>query len=45
MKKYLLLLPVFLLAVTGCGTKKGTISCTLSSNDVINGYSVITKKN
>ena len=39
MKKLALLVPVLLLSLTGCGTTQtGTINCTLSTNDVINGY-------
>ena len=38
MKKLILLAPVLLFTLTGCGTQTGTINCTLSSKDVVNGY-------
>ncbi len=38
MKKFVFLIPAFLLCLTGCGAKTGTITCTLSQNDVVNGY-------
>ncbi len=38
MKKGIILIPAMVLLLTGCGEKKGTISCTLSSNDAVNGY-------
>ncbi len=39
MKKRLLLIPLFMLLITGCGEeKKGSIACTLNSNDVVNNY-------
>lgn len=43
MKKLAILVPVLVLSLTGCGTetaKTGTINCTLSTNDVVNGYSL-----
>lgn len=40
MKKLIVLLPVMLILLTGCGTKEGTIKCTLSSKDAVNGYSL-----
>lgn len=38
MKKFFIFLPILLLSLVGCGEKSGTLVCTLSSNDVINGY-------
>lgn len=38
MKKFIFILPVFLICLTGCGDETGSIECTLSTNDVINGY-------
>lgn len=38
MKKLILLVPALLLSLTGCATQTGTINCTLSSKDVVNGY-------
>ena len=39
MKKLILLVPALLFILTGCGTvETGTINCTLSSKDVVNGY-------
>ena len=38
MKKFIFILPVFLICLTGCGAETGSIECTLSTNDVINGY-------
>jgi len=40
MKKVLLIIAVLFL-VAGCGAKEKTLTCELSSNDVVNGYSVI----
>lgn len=40
MKKSLILLPVGILLLTGCGEKKGTIHCTLTTTDNVNGYTV-----
>lgn len=40
MKKSLILLPVSILLLTGCGEKKGTIHCTLTTTDKLNGYTV-----
>lgn len=40
MRKFALLIPVLLLCLTGCGAKTGTINCTLSSNNVVNGYKI-----
>lgn len=39
MKKVILLVPVILLCLTGCG-KEESLKCTLSSKDAINGYSI-----
>lgn len=39
MKKFIFLLPIFILCLTGCGNEKtGSIVCTLSSKDAVNGY-------
>lgn len=38
MKKFIFILPVFLICLTGCGTETGSIECILSTDDVINGY-------
>lgn len=38
MKKFFVFLPILLLSLVGCDEKSGTLVCTLSSNDVINGY-------
>ena len=42
MKKLLFLIPIFMLILTGCGETESnevkSISCTLSTNDVVNGY-------
>lgn len=44
MKKSILVLPVLMLCLTGCGSKKeGQITCTHSTNDVVNGYSTESK--
>ncbi len=45
MKKYLFLIPVIAILLVGCGKEetKGVVSCTLKSNDVINGYSMDSK--
>lgn len=37
MKKVFLLIPL-LVFLTGCNTKTGSINCTLSARDVVNGY-------
>lgn len=39
MKKFLFIIPVLVVSLlVGCGNKGGTIECTLSSKDVVNGY-------
>ena len=39
MKKLLVFVPIFFLALTGCGkAKTGTIECTLNTKDAINGF-------
>ena len=38
MKKFLVILPIMAIILTGCGEKKGTLKCTLSSKDTTNGY-------
>lgn len=43
MKKFLMLVPALLLLVTGCGDKKGTITCTLSANNRMDGYETISE--
>ncbi len=45
MKKLIVLLPVMLILLTGCGAKEGTIKCTLSSKDAVNGYSLESEYN
>lgn len=45
MKKVLVLLPIMLLCLTGCGEKSGTIKCELSTKDVVNGYEVTAEYN
>lgn len=39
MKKLLLIIPVLLLLV-GCGSKTGTLKCSMSQNNVLNNYSL-----
>lgn len=40
MKKLIFIVPIFILCLTGCSEEleSGVINCTLSSNDVVNGY-------
>lgn len=40
MKKVILLGLAILLCLTGCGNKEESLKCTLSSKDVVNGYSI-----
>lgn len=40
MKKFIFVLPILAICLTGCGDKKGIIECELSSNDVVNGYAL-----
>ena len=42
MKKYLFLIPIIVLVITGCslgGGKEGKLTCNMTSKDTVNGYS------
>ncbi len=44
MKKGILVLPILMLGLTGCGSEKAEkITCTNSTNDVVSGYSTESK--